>query len=127
MPSEEREKYHKTLNLELKKLRQEVKDICKHFDDALLAVLRLSLKTKTYIHAQELYLTRLSMAVQDREDASQKDRVIEDSLDGLLAQEADAATALETFTHRTEEQDRTVQECQVGARLFHVPCVCVCL
>jgi hypothetical protein len=49
---DEREKYNKNLTLELKKLRQEVKDICKHFDDAASALLKLSLKTRTYIHAQ---------------------------------------------------------------------------
>ena len=110
--SEEREKYHKTLALELKKLRQEVKDIAKHFDDGLIALMRTSLKVKTYVHAQELYLTRLTMAVQDREDAFQRDRVIEDSLDAILTNEAQSTADYEAFVARVDSQERAVQELQ---------------
>lgn len=62
------------------------------------------------IALQELYLARLSMAVQDREDAFVRDRVIEDTLESLLAKESQATVEYEAFAERLAEQDRVVQE-----------------
>lgn len=51
-PREEREKHHKALGLEVKKLKAEVKDICKHFDDTVAALFQKYLKVYTYVKAQ---------------------------------------------------------------------------
>ncbi len=49
---EEREKHHKALALEVKKLKAEVKDICKHFDDTVASLFQKYLKVYTYVKAQ---------------------------------------------------------------------------
>jgi hypothetical protein len=67
------------------------------------------------MRVQELYLARLSMAVQDREDAFVRDRVIEDTLESLLAKESQTSVEYEAFAERLAEQDRAVQEVRARA------------
>ena len=111
--SEEREKHHKALALELKKLKAEVKDICKHFDDTVFALFQKSLKVVTYIKAQELYTIRLSIAVQDREDAFLRDREVEDKQETLIVAENEAQDSYEAFVATVDAQEKAVAELQV--------------
>ena len=54
-----RNRYRKSLELELKKLRGEINDICKVFDDKLESLARLFLLVAREVLLQELVVSRL--------------------------------------------------------------------
>ena len=62
------EKHRKALELELKKLRSEVTETVKAFDDKVLALYSLRSAVVTFLHIQELYCCRLGLAVMTTEN-----------------------------------------------------------
>ncbi|DAZ99384.1 TPA: hypothetical protein N0F65_005286 [Lagenidium giganteum] len=64
---EEKEKYKKSLDLELKKIRAEVTDICRAYDDKLRALQDVSVATRTSVLVQQLYELRLAEDLMEHE------------------------------------------------------------
>lgn len=60
---EEKEKIRKNLESELKKLRNEILEICFRFDDKLLILFRRRLEYDYRIYEQELYVIRLALSI----------------------------------------------------------------
>lgn len=60
---EEKEKIRKNLESDLKKLRQEIIEICFRFDDHVLTLFRRKLEYDYRIYEQELYMIRLSLSI----------------------------------------------------------------
>ena len=65
---DEREKQRKALELELKKLRTEVSDICKGFDEKVKDLADIRVQVQVVVTTQELYSLRLAMGIMETED-----------------------------------------------------------
>ena len=64
---EEQAKYRKTLEIEQKKLRAEIADLCKAFDEKLLNMIKYKLITHREIIIHELYISRISTHLVDQD------------------------------------------------------------
>ena len=64
---DEREKQRKALELELKKLRTEVADICKSFDEKVKDLSDIRVQVQVIVTTQELYSLRLAMGIMETE------------------------------------------------------------
>jgi ABC-type Zn uptake system ZnuABC Zn-binding protein ZnuA len=60
---EEREKIRKNLELELRKLRNEIKEICEKYDDKLFVLYRKRLEYDYRLYEQELYIVKLTLSM----------------------------------------------------------------
>ena len=80
------EKQRKAFELELKKLRSEVAEIIKAFDDKVLGVYKLRSAVQTVIQTQELYCHRLGLSIMKREDCATAMSEAEEKLAGLNVQ-----------------------------------------
>lgn len=69
---EEKEKIRKNLESDLKKLRQEIIEICFRFDDHVLTLFRRKLEYDYRIYEQELYMIRLSLSIIMQEQGNVK-------------------------------------------------------
>ncbi|KAE9349685.1 hypothetical protein PR003_g5757 [Phytophthora rubi] len=93
---EEREKYRKSLDLELRKTRGEVTDLCRAFDDKLCALRDRYMATRRAVLAQELYELRLAEELMAREQLELETERLE----------AEALTMQETEARARGESDR---------------------
>jgi len=80
------EKQRKALELELKKLRSEVNDLIKIFDEKVLKIDALRTQIQSSISTQELYLARLGSSIMRKEDCEIDLRKVDDRIVGLIAQ-----------------------------------------
>ncbi|KAJ0399019.1 hypothetical protein ATCC90586_000488 [Pythium insidiosum] len=64
---EEQDKYKKSLDLELKKIRSEILELCKAFDDKIRALQDVALGMKTSMLVQQLYQLRLAEELMEYE------------------------------------------------------------
>ena len=76
---EEREKIRKNLELELRKLKNEIKEICEKFDERLFVLYRRRLEYEYRVEEQELYIIKLtlSMLIEDDNVARREDYIRE--------------------------------------------------
>ncbi|KAJ1448951.1 hypothetical protein M885DRAFT_590664 [Pelagophyceae sp. CCMP2097] len=93
--AEEREKRRKARELELKKLRTEVSDLTKSFDEKVRALDKDRVEAMAAVVAQELYGLRLAAALVDQEDmaATGKRLVVKDSKLRVLVADHEALLA----------------------------------
>ncbi len=77
MIKEEREKIKKNLEIELRKLKNEIKEICEKFDEKLFVMYRRRLEYEYRAYEQELYIIKLtlSMLIED-DNASRKEYLL---------------------------------------------------
>jgi len=94
---EEREKIRKNLELELRKLKNEIKEICEKFDEKMFVLYRRRLEYEYRVQEQELYIVKLTLSmlieddnvarreeyIREYEDLVQKEAVIRDHLGRL--------------------------------------------
>jgi hypothetical protein len=64
---EEKAKYRKSLEMELKKLKTEIVDICKGFDEKMVQMSKLRMLVQRELLAEELYMANLSFSMVKRE------------------------------------------------------------
>jgi WD40 repeat protein len=64
---DEQMKYYKSLELEMKKLRVEIQDVMRGFDEKLQQMTRLKILVQREILSHELYITRLALSMVKRE------------------------------------------------------------
>jgi len=65
---EEREKIKKNLEIELRKLKNEIREICEKFDDKLFVLYRRRLEYEYRTQEQELYITKLTLSMLIEDD-----------------------------------------------------------
>lgn len=80
---DEREKQRKALELELKKLRTEVSDICKGFDEKVKDLADIRVQVQVVVTTQELYSLRLAMGIMETEDDLVSTARLDKDLDAL--------------------------------------------
>ncbi|KAF4323246.1 hypothetical protein G195_003779 [Phytophthora kernoviae 00238/432] len=99
---EEREKYRKSLDLELRKTRGEVIDLCRAFDEKIRALRDRYMATRRAVLAQELYELRLSEELMSREHLELGTQRLEDEVRTFQETEAKAQAESDHFTAQLE-------------------------
>ncbi|KAG6580332.1 WD40/YVTN repeat-like-containing domain [Phytophthora cinnamomi] len=117
---EEREKYRKSLDLELRKTRGEVTDLCRAFDEKLRALRDRYMATRRAVLAQELYELRLAEELLAREQLELETKRLE--AEALTMQENEARAQAESDRlaaqleacredwHRATEEDKVLEK-----------------
>jgi hypothetical protein len=69
---EEKEKIRKNLELELKKLRADIQDLCTKFDERIFILFRRRLEYEYRIYEQEISIIRLTLSILMEEENKAK-------------------------------------------------------
>jgi len=109
---DEKAKARNALNSEMTKLVQELKDLVAAFDEKVTLLSKLRTTTASVIAAQELYMTKLALAVQVRQHTAVRDSGLQAKFDSLIPYESAAAEAHENFKVFVERQASRVEELQ---------------
>ncbi|ETO62720.1 hypothetical protein F444_19414 [Phytophthora nicotianae P1976] len=117
---EEKEKYRKSLDLELRKTRGEVADLCRAFDEKLRALRDRYMATHRSVLAQELYELRLGEELMAREQLELETERLEEDVHKLQDIEAQAQAESDRFAaqleacreelHRATEEDKLLEK-----------------
>jgi cilia- and flagella-associated protein 43 len=97
---EEKEKYRKGLELELKKLRQDVADICRGVDEKIMELFVLKMATQMQVHVQELYSLRLVLVLMEDEDDKRELSKLRSDIAKLNNDRTIAQTEFQTFSEQ---------------------------
>lgn len=101
---EEQNKYRKLLEMEIKKLRGEVVDICKAFDDKLLHLSKLRMLTQRELLAQEMYISNLSFSMVKREKLTLARKQTEKKIEDARERRNIILARMDNLSNRIEEQ-----------------------
>ncbi|KAG6974773.1 hypothetical protein JG687_00000186 [Phytophthora cactorum] len=117
---EEKEKYRKSLDLELRKTRGEVIDLCRAFDEKLRALRDRYTATHRAVLAQELYALRLGEELMAREQGELETERLEEDARKMQDIEARAKAESDRFAaqleacreafHRATEEDKVLEK-----------------
>lgn len=113
---EEQMKYRKMLEVELKKLRTEIADICKNFDDKLISLSKYKLITQREVLIHELYLSRLSSNLVSQEASNSQLKDLNETLVALSAQSSEAREKLGRVLSRAESLKSQLASIQEDGR-----------
>ena len=113
---EEQLKYRKSLELELKRLRGEVVDISKVFDEKLVTMSRLRMLTHREVLSQELYMTRLACTMVKREHSWAALKSTTQSIEDTRKARNDLRGKITRFTAQVEEEKLALQTVQEEER-----------
>ena len=111
------EKQRKALELELKKLRSEVSDLVKVFDDKLRKIEELRNQIQYSISTQELYTARLGLAVMRREDCRDDLKKVDDKVVGLFAQRDILSASCQIFQKNLDASTNVLNTAQEADKL----------
>jgi len=109
---EEQEKQRKALELELKKLRTEVNDTIKLFDDKVQALATAALRVQEAICTQELFYVRLGCSMVDQEVFSSTIRSLEEQLLAVRRQKIVASKQITNFNENVDSYAAEMQKLQ---------------
>lgn len=117
---EEKEKYKKSLDLELKKIRGEIGDVCKAFDDKLRTLQESYLHMRRSVLVQHLYELRLADDLMDHEQLLLGRQRIEGAILELQAEIKKSERENELFAvqldrskdewHRAVDEDKSCEK-----------------
>eukprot|EP00742_Colponemidia_sp_Colp-10_P004312 GILJ01004600.1.p1 GENE.GILJ01004600.1~~GILJ01004600.1.p1 ORF type:complete len:1711 (-),score=393.32 GILJ01004600.1:88-5118(-) len=107
---EEKEKYKKTLDAELKKLKADVADVCSKFDEKVQALFKAKLETDFGIYEQELYIIRLSLALLQEMDDLNRERALEKRLQTVTDKKAKTNGRLQEFKRLVMESEERLKQ-----------------
>lgn len=117
---EERDKYRKSLDLELKKTRGEIGDVCKAFDDKLRVLQESYLLMRRSVLVQHLYELRLAEDLMDHEQLLLMRQRIASATQELQAEVAASEKENELFAvqlesakdewHRAVDEDKSCEK-----------------
>ena len=101
--------YRKALEGEAKKLRSEILEECKKFDDGMQELLDARLKTDYKVYEQEIYKIKLIQAVAQEEDDIAASIALKKSLSEMDERREVAARAVDDFSGELQEAERTLE------------------
>ncbi|CEG49326.1 WD40/YVTN repeat-like-containing domain [Plasmopara halstedii] len=117
---DDREKYRKSLDLELRKTRVDVMELCRTFDGKLRALHDRYMATQGAVLAQELYELQLGEEIRRREELKLVLRNHDDEARDLQEAEAQARSKCDQFAtqleicrddlHRASEEDKLLEK-----------------
>mgnify|MGYP001149508653 CR=1 FL=1 len=88
----------------------EVRDSVAAFDDKAAALAKARLVTEAALNAQELYMVQLAVAVQQREEAMTRERVLDALEFRQVPEEEGASNAAAAFAATLAAQDAAIEE-----------------
>ena len=100
------EKQRKALELELKKIKSEVAEVVKSFDDKLVVLENLRAAVQITTQTQEMYCYRLGLAVMRGEDCVSAITDTEEKIAGLNTQRDIAAAHVATLTDIKDDEQQ---------------------
>lgn len=100
---EEQAKYRKTLEVELKKLKAESVEVCKVFDEKLQAMVKLKVFVQREILSQELYMSRVSQSMAQRDQAWQMLKKNEMLIESTRSERRDLRAQIDSFNVEVEK------------------------
>lgn len=81
--NEEKEKIKNNLRMDLRKLRNDINDICNKFDEKLFVLFRRRLEFEYRICEQELYMINLALSIEKSENKAQQVMVLDEKYEKL--------------------------------------------
>jgi len=109
---EEQIKYRKSLELELKRLKGEIQDVCKAFDEKLLFMSRMRMLTQKEILSQELTMSRLSVNMVKREQLWSSLKSTEQNIEEMRTMRNEIRTKIDKFSSQVEEEKQKLSTLQ---------------
>lgn len=109
---EEKEKYIKSLEVEIKKTHEEIDEITTSFSESLKGLLRFKIYIAESIAAQGLYISRLSMCLVRREDIVVRKAKNRGSLQEVTSQRDTMKAEIENFQPSLDAAHAALQLCQ---------------
>ncbi len=100
---EEQARYKKSLEMELKQLKQQSIDAIKAFDEKLAKMSKLKVSVQKELFAQELYITRLSLSMAKRERAWDLLKKNEGAMESTVSQRSLIRKKIEQFNVKVED------------------------
>ncbi|CAM9139572.1 unnamed protein product, partial [Ectocarpus fasciculatus] len=101
---EEQNKYRKLLEMEVKKLRAEIVDVCKAFDEKLLNMSKLRMLTQRELLAQEMYISNLSYSMVKREKLAVTLKQTEKKIEEAREKRNAILSRMDNLSNRIDEQ-----------------------
>eukprot|EP01034_Spumella_vulgaris_P023933 gene23933-30217_t len=105
---EEQNAYRKSLEQEMKKLKSEITDVCKAFDDRLDDLARLKVLVNREILSHEVYIARISLNMAKVDQGRITMKKMEDQLQTLRKEQRSLGVKVEKYTERAEEMKRKI-------------------
>ena len=106
---EEKEKYRKGLELELKKLRTDVSELCRYVDERVSELFKLRISTQMQIYVQELYSLRLVLVLMEEEDDTRELSKLRGEIAQKEADRAAASAEYEKFSSANAEKRAEIE------------------
>eukprot|EP00948_MAST-09A_sp_MAST-9A-sp1_P004202 g4202.t1 len=107
-----KEKYRKSLQLELKKGKDEVQSICRVFDEKVVEMFKLYVQTRTIIKVQELYCLRLSLELVNREKLLSVRQDVQKQVDKLMEDRAAQQTRIAVYKMKVDQFKDELEDLQ---------------
>jgi hypothetical protein len=113
---EEQASYRKALEQEMKKLKNEVTDLCKAFDDKLGELSSLKVLVHREIFSHEIYISRLALNMAKTEQTWKFLKKSEDQVQSLRIERADLRRNIEQLSAQLEEMKGKISVIQEDER-----------
>jgi len=115
---EEQATYRKTLEIEMRKLRNEITELCRSFDERLNDLSSLKLLVNRELLSQELYVSRLSLNMARTEQALKVIEKSEDQIKSLRDERADSKVHVDKLNGELDIMKGKLSSIQEEERLM---------
>lgn len=113
---EEQAHYRKALEQEMKKLKQEIVDVCRGFNDKLDLLSRDKVLALKEVLTHELYIAQISYSVVKAEQMRGVTKRSKDQLQQMLRDKAEVKAVVDRYSGSIEEVDRKIARVQEEGR-----------
>jgi gas vesicle protein len=113
---EEQAMYRKALEQEMKRLKNEVTELCKAFDEKLAELASLKVLVHREIFAHEIYISRLALNMAKTEQTMRFLRKSEDQVQSLRADRAELRRGMELLSSQLEDMKTKIGAIQEDER-----------
>jgi WD40 repeat protein/uncharacterized membrane protein YgcG len=113
---EEQAMYRKALEQEMKRLKNEVAELCKAFDEKLAELASLKVLVHREIFAHEIYISRLALNMAKTEQTMRFLRKSEDQVQSLRADRAELRRGMELLSSQLEDMKTKIGAIQEDER-----------
>jgi len=113
---EEQAAYRKSLEQEMKKLKNEVTELCKAFDEKLAELSTLKVSVHREVFSHEIYISRLALNMAKTEQTLKFLRKSEEQVQQLRAERAELRSSIEQLGTQLEEMKVNISNIQEEER-----------
>jgi hypothetical protein len=113
---EEQAKYRKSLEQELRRIKGEIVDARKNFDDKLINMMRLKISTQREVLSQELYMSRIAFSMAKREQSWSSLKRTEKNIEISSKVRLELRETIQNFAVKVDEVKNLVNNAQDDER-----------